>query len=158
MPRDVLIGYDGSDNARLALMQAIAIAQRAHARLTVMSVVPDVAATVYAAWLAGGDPIALEREMTIEVERTLEQAIVEVPGDLPVTRVLGHGHAGPALVERIDEQRCDLVVVGTRGRGAIGSLLLGSVTEYLVRHSPVPVVVVPPPQRLRDGLADLSWS
>ena len=79
-----------------------------------------------------------------------------MPGDLPVTKILGHGHAGPALVEAIDANRSDLVVVGTRGRGAVASLLTGSVTDYLVRHSPVPVVVVPPPERLRADLVDPS--
>lgn len=153
MPRDVLIGYDGSDNAKLALRQAVSIAQAANARLTVMSVVPDVVATVQAAWLAGGNPQALEQEMTTQVSATLEEAIAQVPDDLPVTKLLGHGHAGPALVGAIEEHGCDLVVVGTRGRGAMASLLLGSVTEHLVSHSPVPVVVVPPPQRLREDLA-----
>ncbi len=152
MTRDVLIGYDGSENADLALEQAIVIAQLVHARLTIMSVVPDVATTVHAVWLAGGNPTELEAEMTTEVGRTLEHAVEQVPDDLPVTKILGHGHAGPALVEAIKERGCDLVVVGTRGRGAMRSLLLGSVTEHLVRHSPVPVVVVPPPSRLRDDL------
>lgn len=150
MVRDVLVGYDGSANADLALAQAIAIAQATNARLTVLSAVPDVAATVYAAWLGGGNPADLEREMTAEVERALEAAVERVPDDLPVTKVLGHGDAGAALVDQVEQRGCDLVVVGTRGRGAVRSLLLGSVTEHLVRHSPVPVVVVPPPQRLRD--------
>ncbi len=55
--------------------------------------------------------------------------------------------------EQAEKLGCDLVVVGTRGRRAMRALLLGSVTEHLVRHSPVPVVVVPPPERLRADLA-----
>jgi len=153
MPHNVLVGYDGSDNARLALAQAIEIAQRTNARLTVMSVVPDVAATAHAAWLAGGNPAELEEEMRKEVTATLEEGIEQVPDDLPVTKLLGHGHAGPALVAATEEHGCDLVVVGTRGRGAVRSLLLGSVTEHLVTHSRVPIVVVPPPGRLREDLA-----
>jgi nucleotide-binding universal stress UspA family protein len=155
MPRDVLIGYDGSDNAKLALRQAVAIAQSANARLTVMSVVPDVAATVQGAWLAGANPQQLEQDMTGQVTQTLEEAIGLVPDDLPVTKLLGHGHAGPALISAVEEHGCDLVVVGTRGRGAMASLFLGSVTEHLVSHCPVPIVVVPPPDRLREDLTDL---
>jgi nucleotide-binding universal stress UspA family protein len=154
MPRDVLIGYDGSDNAKLALRQAVSIAQIANARLTIMSVVPDVAATVQGAWLAGANPQQLEQDMTGQVSATLEEAIALTPEDLPVTKVLGHGHAGPALLAAIEEHGCDLVVVGTRGRGAMASLFLGSVTEHLVSHSPVPIVVVPPPDRLREDLTD----
>jgi nucleotide-binding universal stress UspA family protein len=154
MPRDVLIGYDGSDNAQLALRQAIVIAQRANARLTIVSVVPDVAATVQASWMAGGNAAELERDVAQQVAETLEEGVAQVPEDLPVTKILAHGHAGPALVEAIESNHSDLVVVGTRGRGAVASLLTGSVTEYLVRHSPVPVVVVPPPKRLRADLVD----
>lgn len=153
MPRDVLIGYDGSDNAKLALRQAVEIAQSANARLTVMSVIPDVAATVQGAWLAGANAQQLEQEMTEQVSATLEEAIAQVPEEVPVTKMLGHGHAGPALIAAIEEQGCDLVVVGTRGRGAVKSLFLGSVTEHLVTHSTVPIVVVPPPDRLREDLA-----
>jgi nucleotide-binding universal stress UspA family protein len=153
MPRDVLIGYDGSDNAKLALRQAIEIAQSANARLTVMSIIPDVAATVQGAWLAGANAQQLEQEMTEQVSATLEEAIAQIPEDVPVTKLLGHGHAGPALIEGVEAQGCDLVVVGTRGRGAVKSLFLGSVTEHLVSRSPVPIVVVPPPDRLRDDLA-----
>jgi nucleotide-binding universal stress UspA family protein len=153
MTRDVLIGYDGSDNAKLALRQAIEIAQATNARLTVMSVVPDVAATVQGAWLAGANAQQLEHDMTEQVSATLEEAVSQVPEDVPVTKLLGHGHAGPALITAIDELGCDLVVVGTRGRGAMKALFLGSVTEHLVTHSSVPIVVVPPPDRLREDLA-----
>jgi nucleotide-binding universal stress UspA family protein len=151
-PRDVLIGYDGSDNARLALRHAVSIAQTANARLTIMAVVPDVAATVQATWMVGANPTELEQQMTEQVSATLEEAVDQVPADLPVTKLLGHGHAGPALVRAIDEHGCDLVVVGTRGRGAVATLVAGSVTEHLVTHSPVPIVVVPPPSRLRDDV------
>jgi len=153
MPRDVLIGYDGSDNAKLALRQAIEIAQATNARLTVVSVIPDVAATVQGAWLAGANPQQLERDMTEQISATLEEAVAQVPDDVPVTKLLGHGHAGPALLSAVDEQGSDLVVVGTRGRGAVKSLFLGSVTEHLVTHSSVPIVVVPPPDRLREDLS-----
>jgi nucleotide-binding universal stress UspA family protein len=119
-----------------------------------MSVIPDVAQTAYATWLAGGNAADLEQEMTRGVSATLEEAVAQVPEDLPVTKVLGHGDAGPALVEHADHHGNDLIVVGTRGRGAMRSLLLGSVAEHLVRHATVPIVVVPPPQRLRADLVE----
>lgn len=150
MPRNVLVGYDGSENADLALRYAIDVAQRGNARLTVMSVVPDPGSATYASWMTAANVAELERDMTDQVARTLDAAIARVPDDLPVTKVLGHGHAGPALLQHVEAGGCDLVVVGTRGRGAMRSLLLGSVSEHLIRHSPVPVVVVPPPGRVRE--------
>jgi nucleotide-binding universal stress UspA family protein len=55
--------------------------------------------------------------------------------------VLLRGHAAERLVERIERGRPDLVVVGTRGIGRLGRVLLGSVSSAIVDHSPVPVLV-----------------
>lgn len=52
------------------------------------------------------------------------------------------GHPGASLVGAASE--ADLLILGTRGRGAVAGCLLGSVSAHCARHSPVPVVVVPP--------------
>ena len=49
-----------------------------------------------------------------------------------------------AIVEFINDERCDLVVVGKAGRGALGRALVGSTTTSLPRPPPVPVMIVPP--------------
>jgi len=60
------------------------------------------------------------------------------------TYLTWEGQPGEAIVAAAESEGADLVVVGTHGRSVIGRLLLGSVSEYVVRHSRVPVMVVRP--------------
>ncbi len=47
-----------------------------------------------------------------------------------------------ALIRQIKEGHHDLVVMGSRGRGTVRAALLGSVSHYVLHHSPVPVLIV----------------
>jgi nucleotide-binding universal stress UspA family protein len=142
--RRVLVAVDGSPHAELALSSAIALAQRDHARLTVLTVVPNVRDSAAAAWNVPVDPMALQDEADREADRTLRAAIDAVPEDLPVCSRLRHGHAGPEIVAETVEGRHDVVVVGARGLGRIGSLV-GSVSDYVLHHVKVAVFVAHAP-------------
>ena len=55
------------------------------------------------------------------------------------------GDPAHAVVDLIEEHGCDMVIMGTRGTGALLGLLQGSVTQSLLHDSPVPVLLVKPP-------------
>lgn len=57
--------------------------------------------------------------------------------------LLGDGRAGPLLLEAAQRERADLIVTGRRGRGSVTELIAGSVSQYLIHRSSLPVVVVP---------------
>lgn len=65
-----------------------------------------------------------------------------------------HRHAvdaGPGITDAAAEPDIALVVMATHGRSGLSRFLTGSVTEYVIRHSTVPTVVVPVPDDARQG-------
>jgi nucleotide-binding universal stress UspA family protein len=69
-----------------------------------------------------------------------------VPDDLPVAKVLAHGRAGARILEEVERGRHDLVVMGSRGRGDVRSLLLGSVSHQVLNEGGTAVLVVHAPE------------
>jgi nucleotide-binding universal stress UspA family protein len=144
MFRRILVAIDGSDHARHALVEAIDLARAGNATLTVMTVVPPTNP-----WALGGgyyvpsDLDELHHQAERNYERTLGASIAAwVPDDMPVTGLVKHGPVAPAIVEQAIAGQHDLVVVGSRGRGELRSLLLGSVSHHVVHASPVAVLVI----------------
>ena len=74
-------------------------------------------------------------------EAALDRAAGRIE-DVPFERVLVDGTPSTAIVEHAESEGCDLIVMGTHGRGGINRLLLGSVAERVVRTSSVPVLTV----------------
>lgn len=72
---------------------------------------------------------------------------IELPPGFAENARLVSGEPATALLKELEGGRHDLVVVGTHGRSGFAHWMLGSVAEKLVRHSPVPVLTVPPPSR-----------
>lgn len=141
MFRNVLVCVDESEHSRHALSEAIDIAATENSRLTILTAVtrpPGWVTTPTTVGLVG--PLAAELEQ--RAQRTLEDAVKRVPESIPVTRILTHEPIRDALAEQVQSGDYDLVVLGTRGRGALGASLMGSVSHYALNHSHVPVLIV----------------
>jgi nucleotide-binding universal stress UspA family protein len=72
----------------------------------------------------------------------LEKIAAEHPAT-PTNIICFIGDPKTDIIESAIRENPDFVVVGTHGRTGLSHLLLGSVAEYVVRHSPLPVLVVP---------------
>jgi nucleotide-binding universal stress UspA family protein len=141
MFQNILVAIDGSPDANEALTQAIDLAESEHARLTLFGATVTPFA---AAYFGAGAAIAatLARDAEGETETLLREAAREVPDGVSVSTVQSSEPAGPALIHQIDSGHHDLVVMGSRGRGALRSALLGSVSHHVLHHSRVPVMIV----------------
>jgi nucleotide-binding universal stress UspA family protein len=141
MFRNILVAVDGSRHSEQALREAIDLASASNGRLTVLTSIPRPPAWANTpATVAAAEPLAaeLEREST----GIMHNAIERVPESLPVTKLLTHEPIRTAIIHRIREGHHDLLVMGSRGRGAISASLLGSVSHYALNHSPIPVLIV----------------
>jgi nucleotide-binding universal stress UspA family protein len=141
MFHNILLAIDGSPDAEEAFVQAIDLAESQSARLTLFSAVVTPAPVGYAG-VSGQVTATLVSDARAEAERILRTAAERVPDDVSVTTILSSEPVRPALIHQIAEGRHDLVVMGSRGRGALRSVLLGSVSHYVLHHSPVPVLIV----------------
>jgi nucleotide-binding universal stress UspA family protein len=152
---NILVAVDGSPDADEALSQAIDLAEREHARLTLMTGVVLPPAAAY--FGAGGSAIALAvQSAQADAEAILKRARERVPDDVAVTTILTREPIRVALVKRIEHGHHDLVMMGSRGRGAVRAVLLGSVSHYVLHHSPVPVLIVHADQHEKPSQALLT--
>ena len=145
--RRVVVGVDGSPGGRLALVAALRAAAARQARLDVVTAVPPPVVWTRGAPVEVPDVDAIRddtggraRDLVGEVRREL----TGVPGidDVEVTLTVTDGPPVQTLRDAADG--AELLVVGSRGRGAVRSALLGSVALHCISHAPCPVLVVHP--------------
>jgi nucleotide-binding universal stress UspA family protein len=138
--KSILVAVDGSADAEEALTQAIDLAESERARLTLITGVSQLPTTAYLA--AGEGTAEFRANAQAEAEATLRRARKRVPKGIHVTAVLSEEPIRGALIRQIRAGSHDLVVMGSRGRGAVRAAVLGSVSHYVLHHSSVPVLIV----------------
>jgi nucleotide-binding universal stress UspA family protein len=139
--RNVLVAVDGSADADEALTQAIDLAESERTLLTLITGVTHLPAVSY---LGSGAAavVAFEADARSSAEEVLRRARDRVPADITVTTLLTDRPIRPALIDQVKRGQHDLVVMGSRGLGAVRRALRGSVSHYVLDHSPVPVLIV----------------
>lgn len=154
-PGCVAVGVDGSEHGEAALHWAADQARLEHRQLAVVHAA-DTATAFAAAWIdaVGVDHAALAHEVEVAANALVERAARQVRTthpDLDVVPLVRLSDPRQALLDAA--QHASLVVVGSRGRGPVRSLLLGSVSSSVARHATCPVVVVRPGPRHGDAEA-----
>jgi len=139
MFHNILVSIDASRHSDAALTEAIDLAQSGNARLTFLTAVQKPTTWTTTAAVAGEN---LAAELEREANRTLCRAVDRVPESIPVTKILTHEPIRAALSHQLETGKYDLLVLGSRGRGALTASLLGSVSHYALNHGRVPVLIV----------------
>jgi nucleotide-binding universal stress UspA family protein len=155
MFHNILVAVDDSPDAERALTEAIDVAESEHTRLTLLTGVQKLPAVAYSG-LSGAPLAQIDASARSWAHAVLRRARDRVPNDLPVTTILTDRPIRAALIDQINNGRHDLVVMGSRGRGAIRAALLGSVSHYVLNHSPTPVLIVHADTRVTPQRADPS--
>ena len=133
---NIVIGYDGSEDAKRALARAAGLANLG-------SVIVVTGAGVGPTTTVHGstNPSIAEDEEEVERELAEAKASFEARG-AAVELVEGRGDPADAICEAAKEAGADLIVVGTRGRGAAARALGGSVSTKVIHNAPCDVLVV----------------
>jgi nucleotide-binding universal stress UspA family protein len=137
MYRTILVPLDGSGLAEQAMPLAVSIAQRAHANLRLARVHQPVS------HLAPG---SRSKNLAADERSYLEgvKATAKATAGVPTESALLEGATAPALCRHAAEVKANLMVMTTHGRGPLSRFWLGSTTDELVRHTPVPLLVYRP--------------
>ncbi len=135
----VVVGVDGSEQARVAVMEAAAQAERLSAPLRVVCAVPQYSGSL--AWV----PAPMDREaLFADIRTQLDAGTAWIRSHFPrltVETQLVDGSPVDILVQA--SRQVELVVVGTRGRGGFAGMMLGSTSDGILHHAKGPVMVVP---------------
>lgn len=136
----VLLTTDLSDEALRPFEPVIDLATRLDAKLTVLSVVPDLRVIPHGAPLAPAMSMPdLQKEMA-GVKASLEKQCAKLEGIEVDVQVVSAESPAKGIVEYAKEHGVDLIALSTHGRTGFRRLALGSVAEEVLRLSPVPVL------------------
>ena len=146
----ILVPLDGSDTAAAALPVAQEMAARFGARLHLVQAVDTGAASLAlganAATGALTDPSAITAEVSerVEVAKGYLSAVADQLDESGVTASyeVQDGPAGQGIIEAAAAAGAELIVMCSHGRTGLRRLVFGSVADHIVRHAPIPVLVV----------------
>jgi nucleotide-binding universal stress UspA family protein len=135
--KNLLVAVDGSEGGRAAVDEAIGLARDLGATLTFIFVRKRPSAML-------GHPF-YDRQVSYDLRRarhTIGEAIeTATAAGIASDGEILEGDAADEIVSLADNRHVDLIVMGSRGHGALAGALLGSVSQAVLQHAPVPVLV-----------------
>ncbi|HWA33520.1 MAG TPA: universal stress protein [Cyclobacteriaceae bacterium] len=136
----ILIAVDSSEYSMEAAKKGLELAHRLNANAALIYVIDSAKAmgNVDANIMPSEALLVLKKE----AEETLDQ-LVKMFNGKEVVKFMPEGNPAEDIVRTSKTWEADLLVVGTHGRTGLKHLLVGSVAEHLMRHSGIPVMVVP---------------
>lgn len=139
--KKILIGIDDSTHAENAAQYGFELAKLLGAEVALAHVIePIVLPDNEIGMTYPMDMIDAQNEASKQV---IDQTIANYAGDQQVTRFLEVGRPADMIIDFAEQFQADLIVIGTHSRTGLDRFLMGSVAEHIMRHSTVPVMVIP---------------
>jgi len=143
--RHILAPTDFSEHSKQAVTYAFELAQKLHAKLSLLHAIEVPVYAIEVALPLEG----LEADARRELARLLPEAET---AHVAVTRLVVMGVPYQRILETAADEQVDMIVMATHGRTGLSHLIMGSVTERIVRTSPCPVLTIRPPGEGSVGL------
>jgi nucleotide-binding universal stress UspA family protein len=137
----ILVGYDGSENARRALTRAVELAKQSKGELRIVVVADTMS---YAAYAGGGMYKRFNEQTKENAENSASEALetAKAAGLKDVFASDEEGQPADMILTLATEYKVDLVVVGRRGMRGVERFLMGSVSTAVINHAKCDVLVV----------------
>jgi nucleotide-binding universal stress UspA family protein len=142
MQGSIVCGVDGSAGSEAALAVAAELAEALGAKLVLAHVMEHVPAYTAVGPIAAMPPPAPMTASVVEARARLLAEMAQAAGFEEAEQRLVSGIAAEQLADLADEKTADMIVVGSRGRSALKTALLGSVSSDLISIARCPVLVV----------------
>jgi nucleotide-binding universal stress UspA family protein len=141
----ILVCNDGSEHAMRAARAAAELAKKFGSAALVLSVIPPV--PVLAPYVMAMDAAPDMSGLRLEAEQEHRAALACVEAlyraeAIPVRTLAEEGHAVEVISRVAEEEKVDLIVLGSRGMGGFQRFLLGSVSDGVAHHAHCPVLIV----------------
>lgn len=142
--KKILVPVDGSKGAKKALAYAGYLAELCHGSVGILHVVNLSAemAAVGSISTGGYIPDRVLEDVQESGRLIIAKALKQLPSTVAAEGFMEIGSPSEIVVEFCVEKGYDLIVIGSRGLGAIKGLVLGSVSNYVVHRAPCPVMVI----------------
>jgi nucleotide-binding universal stress UspA family protein len=136
--KKVLVPLDGSDHAKIACSHAIALCKGTDSEIVLLYCFGEIPPAI------GGDA---RNDLIAECERQGEGILAEcmtacAEHGIKCTAIIRSGGPGRTIVLTSQAEHCDLIMMGSRGLSDFEGMVMGSVTHRVLRHSPIPILVV----------------
>jgi len=141
MEQAILIAYDGSEHADVALRTAVTMAKTLDAKLTLLNVQPNIETHNVRRFFDHETVMEYLNEKATEEVQPAVQFLEE--SGVSFEKKFKIGNPVVQIVETAREENTQYIVMGSRGMGLISGMVLGSVSYGVLHESPCPVVIVP---------------
>lgn len=137
--KKILIAVDDSPVAEKVALEGFLLGKQLNAEMALISVA-DIAFVIAE---GGVTPREMTEMIKDDLKKVQKMLIKNIFKEQKVWSFIEEGTPADMIKKTCDEWEASLIVIGTHGRTGLSHILMGSVAERVIRHSPVPVLVVP---------------
>lgn len=138
--KNILWPTDFSAEAQEALAYGCLFAEKFSAKLTALHVVPDFSPALFETAVIQSELLRHSASLKTRAETKLE-AMAKRKGFAFKKVIVTEGSPAKKIVETAENEKADLIVMGRKGQSRLEKILIGSVANYVLRHSPVPLLL-----------------